>query len=115
MKIPLNKIKATVSLLQEGSTVPFISCYRKESIGFLDEVAVRDISNRLDFFTSLEKRRVDIIKSIFEKKELTSELLTNLQKCKTKADLELIYAPYKTAKKLGVRLPRENRKLIRFL
>ncbi len=108
LKIPLNKVKATVGLLQEGSTVPFISRYRKEAIGFLDEVAVRDISNKLDFFNGLEKRRVDIIKSIFEKKELTPELLNNLQKCKTKADLELIYAPYKTAKKTRGKIAKER-------
>jgi len=88
-----------VSLLNDGSTVPFIARYRKELTGSLDEVQVRDIDHLYKSGMNLEKRRIEIIRLIFEQGKLTDALYENLSKAATLAELEDIYAPYKKKKK----------------
>ena len=73
-----NQVQATVALLDDGSTVPFISRYRKEATGSLDEVAVTDIRDRLAQLRELDKRREAILKSIEEQGKLTDELKADI-------------------------------------
>ena len=67
LDIPLNKVNSTVKLLKEDNTIPFISRYRKEATGFLDEEQVRNISHSLINLENIENRRIEIIKSIFNR------------------------------------------------
>ncbi len=71
---PLESVANTVALLEGGSTIPFIARYRKERTGNLDEVAVRKISERYDYYKELEERKAAIIKSIEGQGKLTEEL-----------------------------------------
>jgi len=99
LNIPIFKVKATVNLLKEGNTIPFISRYRKEVTGSLNEVEVREISHLLMSNENLETRRIEIIKAIFSQGKLTEELYSNIVKASNYAELEDLYAPYKKKKK----------------
>lgn len=99
LNIEIRKVVPTVGLLKEGNTIPFISRYRKEATGTLDEVEVRDISHKLSYFENLETRRLEIVKGIFAQNKLTELLLSNIMKATTATELEDIYAPYKRKKK----------------
>ena len=93
------QVRATVVLIKEGNTIPFISRYRKEATGSLDEIQVRDISHLLTQYTNLETRRIEILQNIFSRGLLSEELYANIMKCMTLSELEDIYAPYKQKKK----------------
>ena len=97
LNLPLRGTEAVVRLLKEGNTIPFISRYRKEATGSLDEVQVRDISHTLINLENLEERRIEIIKAIFTQGKLTDEIYINIQKCTTYTELEDLYAPYKVS------------------
>ncbi|HKJ03991.1 MAG TPA: Tex family protein [Geopsychrobacteraceae bacterium] len=89
------QVEQTVTLLQEGSTVPFIARYRKEATGELDEVEIRLIQDRLNYFIELTDRRKTIIKTIDELGKLTPELLQRIESVRQKTELEDLYLPYK--------------------
>src|SRR6266536_458117 len=74
LNVPLKGMVAVISLLDEGSTVPFIARYRKEVTGNLDEVQIRDVEQKLEYFRELEDRRSTILSSIQEQGKLTDEL-----------------------------------------
>ena len=93
------KIKNTVKLLKKGNTIPFISRYRKEKTGNLDEVTIRTISNKLAYYEELKERKKYILKTIKEQDELTEELEEKIKKCLDKTELEDLYLPYKPKKK----------------
>jgi uncharacterized protein len=97
--ISLKQVNTTVMLLKDGNTIPFISRYRKEVTGELDEVQIRAISHKLEYLENLEGRRVEVIKSIFSQGKLTDDLYANIMKCGTQSELEDLYAPYKRKKK----------------
>lgn len=99
LNISLSQVVPTVTLLKEGNTVPFISRYRKEATGTLDEVQVRDISHKLTYHENLEERRLEIIKGIHGQGKLTDLLYENILKATTNVELEDIYAPFKKKKK----------------
>ena len=88
-------VSATVSMLGQGDTVPFISRYRKERTGNLTETQVRNISDKLSYYIELETRKETILKSIEEQKKLTPELKKQIIECKEKTKLEDIYLPFK--------------------
>ena len=90
---------AVVALFAEGCTVPFISRYRKEKTGGLDEVQVRGIEHKFNSGKNLETRRIEIIRLIFEQGKLTEALYNNISHAATLSELEDIYAPYKRKKK----------------
>jgi len=90
---------AVVALFAEGCTVPFISRYRKEKTGGLDEVQVRGIEHKFNSGKNLETRRIEIIRLIFEQGKLTEALYNNISRAATLSELEDIYAPYKRKKK----------------
>src|ERR1700692_4341581 len=74
LNVQLNSLTATISLLDEGGTVPFIARYRKEVTGALDEVKIRDIEEQRPYFRGLISRRETILASIAEQQKLTDEL-----------------------------------------
>lgn len=89
------QVEQTVALLQQGSTVPFIARYRKEATGELDEVEIRQLQDRLNYFVELHERRQTILKTIDELGKLTPELQTRIESVRQKTELEDLYLPYK--------------------
>ena len=102
------QVSATVALLEEGATVPFISRYRKEATGTLDEVQVAAIRDRLEQLKELDKRREAILKSIEEQGKLTPELKKAIDQAETMARLEDIYLPYKPKRKTKASVAKEK-------
>ncbi|MDZ7777735.1 MAG: Tex family protein [Bacteroidales bacterium] len=92
-------VKNTIQLLKDGSTVPFISRYRKEATGSLDEVQITAIRDRMLQLEVLEKRREAVLKSLQEQQVLTSALQKQVDSAFTLAELEDIYLPYKPKRK----------------
>ncbi len=101
-------VKNTVDLLNEGATVPFISRYRKEKTGSLDEIQVRNISEKLQYYTELENRKETILKTIREQEKLTPELEKEIINCKEKQKLEDLYLPYKPKKRTRATIAKEK-------
>ena len=99
LSIRVSQAAAVVELTAEGCTVPFISRYRKERTGELDEVQVRDVVHIHQSLTNLETRRIEVIQAIHGQGKLTGELYGNIRKCVTLTEIEDIYAPYKRKKK----------------
>lgn len=99
LSIRTSQAAAVVELTAEGCTVPFISRYRKERTGELDEVQVRDVVHLHQSLMNLEARRIEVIQAIHAQGKLTEELYANIQKCATLTEIEDIYAPYKRKKK----------------
>ena len=97
--ITTDQVKKTLSLLEEGNTIPFIARYRKEFTGGLDEDKIKSISLVYEYECNLLKRKEDVIRLIDEKGLLTDELKNNILKCKKLVDVEDIYRPYKEKKK----------------
>ncbi|MFZ1389722.1 MAG: Tex family protein [Thiolinea sp.] len=89
------QVTAAVQLLDEGSTVPFISRYRKEVTGGLDDTQLRTLEERLGYLRELEERRATVLKSIEEQGKLTPSLTTAIQAADTKTRLEDLYLPFK--------------------
>src|SRR6218665_3966542 len=89
------QVTATINLLDEGATVPFISRYRKELTGSLDEVQVAGIRDRVLQLRDLDKRREAILKSMTELGKLTPDLEKQINEAETISLLEDIYLPYK--------------------
>lgn len=108
LDIPANKVAATIQLLNEGNTVPFIARYRKEVTGTLDEVQIHNIEERLAYHKELHERRQTIIDSITEQGKMVPELLQALHDCTTKAALEDLYLPYKPKRRTRATIAREK-------
>jgi len=102
------QVAAVMKLLDEGGTVPFISRYRKEMTGSLDEVAVAAIRDRSQQLADLDKRREAILKSIKEQEKLTPELEKEINAAETMAKLEDIYLPYKPKRRTKATIAREK-------
>ena len=103
-----NQVRKTIELLDEGATIPFISRYRKEATGSLDEVQVAQIRDLRDQFVELEKRREAILKSLKELEKLSPELEKAVRGAETLAKLEDIYLPYKPKRKTRAMAAREK-------
>lgn len=108
LSITERQVSATVELLDEGATVPFISRYRKEVTGSLDEVFVANIRDRIQQLRDLDKRREAILKSIKEQGKLTDELEHQINDAETMAVLEDIYLPYKPKRRTKATIAREK-------
>src|SRR5690554_1177112 len=89
------QVTATIALLDEGATVPFIARYRKEITGSLDDTQLRNLEERLRYLRELDERRASILASIDEQGKLTPELQHVIQQADTKTRLEDLYLPYK--------------------
>ena len=108
LQVPLKGVVATVELLDEGSTVPFIARYRKESTGNLDEVQIRAIEERLQYFRELVSRKKTILDSIQEQGKLTDELKARIDQTLDKGELEDLYLPYKPKRRTKAMIAREK-------
>jgi uncharacterized protein len=102
------QVAATASLLAEGATVPFISRYRKEATGSLDEVAVMNVRDRLEQLAELDKRRQAIFKSLNERELLTPGLQKDLEAAGTLARLEDLYLPFRPKRRTRATMARER-------
>jgi protein Tex len=99
LNIPSKQVEKTIQLLEEGGSVPFISRYRKEQTGGLDEVQILDVKNGLEKLKELEKRKQTIIKAIDEQELLTEEIGGLIEKATSLIELEDIYLPFKKKRK----------------
>lgn len=97
--IRMQQVSAVISLVNEGCTIPFISRYRKEAHGSLDEVQVRDSDHLFKSYSNLETRRIEIVKGIFAQNKLTDSLYEAAMSAKTLTELEDLWAPFKKKKK----------------
>lgn len=95
LNIPAGQVERTIGLLNEGATIPFISRYRKEVTGGLDEVQIGNIKDQLDKLTELKKRKDTILSSIEEQGKLTSELKKRIEDSWDSTEIEDLYLPYK--------------------
>ena len=102
------QVEAVVKLLNEGATIPFISRYRKEMTGSLDEVQVAKVRDEIERLRLLEKRREAIMESIESQGKLTTELILQLRAAETLSTLEDIYLPYKPKRKTRASIAREK-------
>ncbi|MBF9254171.1 RNA-binding transcriptional accessory protein [Pontibacter sp. 172403-2] len=108
LTITIKQVEATAALLDEGATVPFISRYRKEATGSLDEVQIAAVRDRLEQLRELDKRRESILKSIRDQQKLTPELEAQVMAAETMAALEDIYLPYKPKRRTKATIAREK-------
>lgn len=95
LNIPAGQVERTIGLLNEGATIPFISRYRKEVTGGLDEVQIGNIKDQLDKLTELKKRKDTILSSIEEQGKLTPELKKRIEDSWDSTEIEDLYLPYK--------------------
>ena len=93
------QVDATIKLIDEGNTIPFIARYRKEVTGGLSDEILRNLGERLTYLRNLVKRKEEVQKSIEEQGKLTEEIIRSLSEAKTLAEVEDIYRPYKPKKK----------------
>ncbi|HTW63718.1 MAG TPA: Tex family protein [Bryobacteraceae bacterium] len=108
LQIPLKGLVATVELLDEGATVPFIARYRKEATGNLDEVQIRAAEEKLLYFRELVARKETILASIREQGKLTGDLEARINQTLDKSDLEDLYLPYKPKRRTKAMIAREK-------
>ena len=101
------QVCAAITLLDDGASVPFISRYRKEVTGGLDDTQMRDLQERLGYLRELEQRRTVILKSIEEQDKLTPELKSSISNASTKSELEDLYLPYKPKRRTKAQIARE--------
>jgi uncharacterized protein len=99
LSVEPGQVASTIRLLQEGATIPFISRYRKEATGGLDEVQILAVQEQLNKLVEIDKRREAIIKSVEEQGKLTEQLRDNIGKATTLTELEDLYLPFKPSKK----------------
>lgn len=108
MDIPEQRVNATLKLLAEGATIPFISRYRKEATGGLDEVAIFNISERFDALRELADRKLYILQTIEGSGALTDELRRKIEETYDPALLEDLYLPFKPKRRTRAQIAREN-------
>ena len=108
LSFSFQSVSAVLTLLNEGCTIPFISRYRKERTGGLDEVQITDISELYDRLKELGKRKETILKTIREQEKLTPELEARIHACMDSTELEDIYLPYKPKRRTRAQIAREQ-------
>ncbi|PSB15045.1 RNA-binding transcriptional accessory protein [filamentous cyanobacterium CCP2] len=102
------QVENALQLLAEGSTVPFISRYRKERTGEMNEVQLRELFDRYTYLTELEERKAAILKSIQEQGKLTEELRDQIETCLQKNELEDLYLPYRPKRRTRATIAKEK-------
>ena len=103
----VQQVVAAVTLLDEGATVPFISRYRKEATGGLDDTQLRNLQERLIYLREMEERRAAILSSIEEQGKMTPSLRASIEAADTKQRLEDLYLPYKVKRRTKAQIARE--------
>lgn len=107
LEVRPQQVAATVNLLDEGATVPFIARYRKEVTGALDDTQLRTLEERLRYLREMEERRDTILNSIREQDKLTPELEKSIKEADTRVRLEDLYLPYKPKRRTRAQIARE--------
>ena len=108
LQLPERGVDNTLELLEQGCTIPFISRYRKERTGGLNEVQIAQISQLNDNYKTVSKRKETILKTIEEQGKLTDELKSRIDECWDNAILEDIYLPYKPKRRTKAQVARER-------
>ena len=108
MGVAATQVAATIALLNENATIPFIARYRKERTGSLDEVQISQIADEYHRFLEIDDRKATILKTIDEQGKLTPELRQRINQCWNATELEDIYLPYKPHRKTRADLAREQ-------
>lgn len=108
LNIPKHKVKAAVSLLDEGNTIPFIARYRKEMTGELDETQLRSIEEKLQYLRNLETRKEEVLRLIQEQGKLTDELEQAIRKSVKLQEVEDLYRPYRQKRKTRASVAKEK-------
>lgn len=108
LKLPVHRVENTLKLLQDGATIPFISRYRKEATGGLDEVQISEISSRYEKLLELSKRKETIQSTIESLGKLTDDLRRRIDGCWDTTELEDIYLPYKPKRKTRAEAARQK-------
>ena len=106
--LAVKQVAATVALLNENATIPFIARYRKEKTGSLDEVQIAAIAEEYHHYLEIEDRKATILKTIEEQNKLTNELRIRIEQCWDATELEDIYLPYKPHRKTRADIAREQ-------
>ena len=108
LNIAVHQVKNTLTLLESGATIPFISRYRKEATGGLNEVQIAEISEQNEKLCEIAKRKETILKTIEEQGKLTAELKKRIESCWNATELEDIYLPYKPKRKTRAEAARQK-------
>lgn len=108
LNIKESQVEATVKLIDEGNTIPFIARYRKEVTGGLSDEILRELGERLSYLRNLETRKEEVKKSIEEQGKLTDEIVIALENAKILAEVEDIYRPYKQKKRTRATVAKEK-------
>ncbi len=108
LNLPVPGVRAVMTLLDDGSTVPFIARYRKEATGNLDEVQIRDIEEKIGYFRELVDRKATVLASIAEQGRLTEELKARISVVLDRRELEDLYLPYRPKRRTKATIAREK-------
>lgn len=108
LQVKESQVEATVKLIDDGNTIPFIARYRKEATGGLSDEQLRDLGDRLNYLRNLEARKAEVINSIEGQGKLTDEIVIAIELAKTLAEVEDIYRPYKQKKRTRATIAKEK-------
>ena len=108
LNIKVSQVDATIKLIDEGNTIPFIARYRKEVTGGLSDETLRDLGERLNYLRNLEARKTEVTNSIEEQGKMTDEIKEAISLAKTLAEVEDIYRPYKQKKRTRATIAKEK-------
>ena len=108
LNIKVSQVDATIKLIDEGKTIPFIARYRKEVTGGLSDETLRDLGERLNYLRNLEARKTEVTNSIEEQGKMTDEIKEAISLAKTLAEVEDIYRPYKQKKRTRATIAKEK-------
>lgn len=108
LSINKTQVDATIKLIDEGNTIPFIARYRKEVTGSLDDTVLRDLFDRLTYLRNLGKRKEEVSASITGQEKMTDEIAAAISQAKTLAEIEDIYRPYKQKRKTRASVAKEK-------
>ena len=108
LNLSVEAVGNTLSLLEEGCTIPFISRYRKERTGALDEVQIAAISDENERLKEIQKRKETVIKTITDQEKMTPELQKRIEQCWDSTELEDIYLPFKPRRRTRAQVAREQ-------
>ena len=108
LNVKESQVTATIKLIDDGNTIPFIARYRKEVTGGLSDEQLRDLGERLNYLRNLEERKQEVVSSIEGQGKLTDEIVVALELAKTLAEVEDIYRPYKQKKRTRATIAKEK-------
>ncbi len=108
LQVKESQVEATVKLIDDGNTIPFIARYRKEATGGLSDEQLRDLGDRLNYLRNLETRKAEVVNSIEGQGKLTKEIVVAIELAKTLAEVEDIYRPYKQKKRTRATIAKEK-------